>query len=155
MPNYRLVPEGDWERAMSALESATAALQRCGRMLVPDMPSETRTASPSRRRRAASRARAGDRLELAREVVDRVDAGGPRHVPKIFDRSGPTISDFVMVLTTEEPFKISNLIDPLRRYVELKEARRAAAGQVRPAVAHDSRFRRLDAGIFQKVSDGQ
>ena len=152
MATYRLIPEDDWERAMSALEDAIARLRVCGHMTLPDVP----PASSSRRRSAAAHggSRGADGVVLAREVVDRVDAGGPRHVPKQFDRTGPKIADFVAILTNGDPFKISDLIEPVRQYVVLKDTRRAAGGQVRTAVAKDSRFRRLDAGVFQTSATG-
>ena len=143
MPTYRLIPKAEWEGAISALESAVAALRRCGSMTLPDMGSEAPAARANPRISAVSgttgaprrRARGVDGAALVQEVVDRVHAGGPRHVPKKFDRSGPTIADFVDVLANDEAFRVPVLIDLLSQYVELKDTRREAAGQIRTAVS--------------------
>ena len=161
MSTFRLVPEAEWERALGALESAVAALRRCGSMTLPEMGPETPAARGPRRMVAVSKTsqpqRAGgvSGIERAREVIDRVDAGGARHVPQRFVRSGPTISDFVDVLANGGPFRVPDLVDPLRKYVELKDTRRIAAGQIRAAVANNGRFRRLDDGSFERSANEQ
>lgn len=160
MVTYRLVPEDDWERTVSALEAAAVALRRSGRMTLPDMPAEAPRAvgtsgrtSPAPPRRKAKRAR-GDGAALARQVVERVDAGGARHTPTKFNSTGPTIADFVFVLGNGGPFRVGDLVEPLRRYVALKDMRRKAAGQIRTAVERDSRFQRLGNGRYQVSATG-
>ncbi len=161
MVTYRLVPEDDWERTVSALEAAAAALRRSGRMTLPDMPAEApravgasgRTSAAPRRRKAMKRAR-GDGAALARQVVERVDAGGTRHTPTKFNSTGPTIADFVFVLGNGGPFRVGDLAEPLRRYVALKDMRRKAAGQIRTAVERDNRFQRLGVGRYQVSATG-
>ena len=159
MVTYRLVPESDWERAMSALDDAAAALRRCGRMTLPDIASDTPTTGQHRTGQSRSAAagrngRAGDGVLLARQVIDRVAEGGPRHIPRKFNRTGPKIADFVAIITNGDPFRISDLIDPLMQYVELKNTRREAGGQVRTAVTNDSRFQQVDRGVFQRSAAG-
>ena len=150
MAIYRLVPEDDWQQAITALET----LKHAGTLTLPDAPVVQRTAfrgdDPPQPKPVAHRHSAVDGLALAREVIQRVDAGGQRHTPKVFGK-GPKIADFVYVLSNGS-FEIPDVIDPVGKYVALKEARRDAGGQVRMAVKGDKRFRQREDGRYSKVA---
>lgn len=90
-----------------------------------------------------------DGVRLAREAISRVDGGGRKHQPKVFDRVGPRIADFVYVLTNSS-FTVPDIIDTVSKYVALKEGRREAGGQIRTAVRADARFRHGEGGVYFK-----
>lgn len=151
MPTYRLVPEDEWQQALSAIETAAKALRQAGTVTFPGAALD-RPATVSGVQGSVSPAITGETkgVAMARGIIKRVDGGGSRHTPKVFDRKGPKIADFVCALTNGS-FKVPDIIDLVGRYVELKESRREAGGQIRAAVKPDKRFRRTEDGEYFKV----
>ena len=147
MTTYRLVPEEEWKRAMEAVEALAKALREAGTVIMPGAAKVAdHDAEPARR---AAHGNYRDGLKRAQQVVERVNAGGAKHRPKAFDRTGPKIADFVYLLAGSR-FSTPELIDPLKKYVELKESRRDAGGQVRTAVKGDDRFDQMTDGTYIK-----
>ena len=151
MATYHLVPKAEWQRALNAIEAAAKALKQAGTATLPDTQPALPMSGPQRRT-AARKSGAGvkDGQALAQKVIERVDTGGHRHRPKAFDRHGPKIADFVYLLANGD-FAVPEMIDPVKKYVALKESRRLAGGQVRTAVRLDDRFQQGPGGRYSKV----
>ena len=148
MATYRLVPEDEWQRALGAIEAAAKVLRNAGSAT---LPGSSDTQSATRRRQGPRKGPvAKDGPALALKVIEQVDAGGRRHRPKAFDRHGPKISDFIYVLANGS-FAVADMIEPVSKYVALKESRRKAGGQLRTAVRLDARFQHGADGRYSKA----
>ena len=94
-------------------------------------------------------------VRLARRVIDDVAAG--RREPADLSGTGkqrPSLSDFVVALTSNEPFTCRERIDRLSPYVRLNAKRSAAAHNLHGAVNADSRFRRHERGVYTRLHHG-
>ena len=94
-------------------------------------------------------------VRLARRVIDEVATG--RHGPADLSGTGkqrPSLTDFVVALTGNEPFTCRELIDRLSPYVRLNAKRSAAAHNINGAVNADSRFRRHERGVYTRLHHG-
>jgi hypothetical protein len=137
MATYRLVEEEEWKAAVEAVEALARALKRAGTVIMPDAAETQPVAARTPPLKLSGNARDG--VRLAKQIVERVNAGGPKHQPKVFDRVGPKIADFVYLLT-DGTFTAPEALDKIKKYVALKEKRKDAGGQVRTAIRADARF---------------
>lgn len=94
-------------------------------------------------------------VRLARRVIADIAAG--RRGPADLSGTGkqrPSLSDFVVALTSNKPFTCSELVDRLSPYVPLNAKRTAAAHNIHGAVNNDARFRRHERGVYTRVHHG-
>lgn len=145
MNTYRIVPEAEWRNLLDALDRARAALEAAGTVSLPGSVATAPIAG-----NGTNQPEGNERLAKAREVIERVRRGGERHSPKPFDKVGPKIADFVYLVMDAE-FEPPDAIEPVSEYVELKESRRDAGGQIRTAIKNDDRFRQLQGGAYIKI----
>ena len=94
-------------------------------------------------------------VRLARRIIDDVAAGrrGPADLYGT-GRQRPSLSDFVVALTGNEPFTCRQLIDRLSPYVRLNPKRTAAAHNIHGALNADARFRRHERGVYTRIHHG-
>src|ERR1035437_9817875 len=136
MATYRRVEEEEWKAAVGAVEALAKALKRAGTVIMPDTTEPQRTPA-SLLDQEPMTGEAKNRLKLAKQIVDRVESGGQKHQPKVFDRVGPKIADFVYLLT-DTSFTVPDVIDKVKQYVVLKDTRRDAGGQIRTEIGRAS-----------------
>ena len=94
-------------------------------------------------------------VRLARRVINDVAAG--RRAPADLRGTGkqrPSLTDFVVALTGNEPLTCRELIDRLAPYMRLNGKRSAAAHNLHGAVNADSRFRRHERGVYTRIHHG-
>lgn len=94
-------------------------------------------------------------VRLARRVIDDVAAG--RRGPADLSGTGkqrPSLSDFMVALTGNQPFTCRELIDRLSPYVRLNPKRTAAAHNIHGAINADVRFRRHERGVYTRIHHG-
>ena len=94
-------------------------------------------------------------VRLAHRIIDDIAAG--RRGPADLSGTGkqrPSLSDFIVALTTNKPFTCSELIDRLSPYVRLNPKRTAAAHNIHGAINKDARFRRHERGVYTRIHHG-
>ena len=94
-------------------------------------------------------------VRLARRVIDDIAAG--RRGPADLSGTGkqrPSLSDFVVALTGNEPFTCRELVNRLSPYVRLNPKRTRAAHNIHHAINADARFRRHERGVYTRIHHG-
>ena len=94
-------------------------------------------------------------VRLARRVIGDIAAG--RRGPADLSGTGkqrPSLSDFIVALTGNEPFTCRELIDRLSPYVRVNPKRTAAAHNIHGAINKDGRFRRHERGVYTRIHHG-
>ena len=94
-------------------------------------------------------------VRLARRIIEDVAAGrrGPANLSGT-GKQRPSLSDFVVAVTDNDPFTCRDLIDRLAPYVRLNPKRTSAAHNINGAVNADSRFRRHERGVYTRIHHG-
>ena len=91
-------------------------------------------------------------VRLARRVIEDVGAGRRSRASLTGTGSQrPSLADFIVALTGNEPFTCSDLIELLEPHVRLNPDRKKAAHNIHRAINADRRFQRHERGVYTRI----